>query len=187
MHVQQLSIAYTPEQDRILVRVNTSEKRELQCWFTRRLTLGLLPLLDKVVTEHIAGQGSPASAHLAAPDALSKKAVAEFQRSESLRTADFSTPYKVPESSEPLFESPPLVTDVHIAPVKGGPLRLSCSEKLAGSGTTRRFELALSGTLVHAFVHLLERAVAQSQWRELPPATAAPSAAPAPARPGYLN
>ena len=63
------------------------------------------------------------------------------------------------------------------------------SEKLSGAPQARQFELALSETLTHAFLHLLERAVVASQWREIrPPDTQAPAAAPAaPPPPGYLN
>jgi len=188
MHVRQMSISYQPEQDRILVRVSTSEERELQFWFTRRLTLGVTPLMERIVTETAAGRGGPATTHLASADAITKKAMADFNHSETIRSADFSTPYRLPETAKPLFESPLLITEVNIAPLAGGSLRLQCAEKLSGSAQTRRFELALSNTLTHAFMHLFERAVVASQWRELHAADrTTPSAAPADPAPGYLN
>lgn len=195
MNVHQLSIAYVPEHDRILARINTQEGKELQFWLTRRLTLGLSPLLDKVVTEHVARHGGPATSHVASMDALSKKAVAQFQRSETLKNADFATPYKPSEASEPLFDQPLLVTEVNIAPLNNGQLRLSCAEKLSGlpAGVApRSFQMALSQQLIHAFVHLLERAVTQSQWRDAVAGTtvrADPLQDPsnAPDKPGYLN
>lgn len=184
-----MSISYQPEQDRILVRVNTSENRELQFWFTRRLTLGLAPLMERLVTEAAAKRGGPATTHLANADPVTQKAMADFKRSETIRSADFSTPYKVAEATAPLFDSPLLITDVNLAPIGAGALRLQCSEKLSGAAQTRKFELALSDTLTHAFMHLLERAVAASQWRVSRPADPMPSAAapPAPTAPGYLN
>ena len=189
MHVRQMSISYQPEQDRILVRVNTSEERELQFWFTRRLTLGLAPLLERLTTEAAARRGGPATTHLANADPVTKKAMADFNRSETIRGADFSTPYQAPQASAPLFETPWLITEVNIATLAAGALRLKCSEKLSGAPQARQFELALSETLTHAFLHLLERAVVASQWREIrPPDTQAPAAAPAaPPPPGYLN
>lgn len=189
MHVRQMSISYQPEQDRILVRVNTSENRELQFWFTRRLTLGLAPLMERLVTEAAAKRGGPATTHLASADPVTQKAMADFKRNETIRSADFSTPYKVAEAGAPLFDSPLLITDVNLAPIAAGALRLQCSEKLSGAAQTRKFELALSDTLTHAFMHLLERAVLASQWRDYRPADpAAPAAAPAtPTAPGYLN
>ncbi len=192
MNVHQLSIAYVPEQDRVLVRVNTLEGQELQFWLTRRLTLGLSPLMDKVVTEHVARHGGPATSHVAAMDDMSKKAVAQFQRSETLKNADFATPYKATEASVPLFAHPLLVTEVNITPLSNGQLRLTCVEKLPQppAAAPRSFQMALSQQLIHAFVHLLDRAVAQSQWRELSgggAVAAAPDPATAPDKPGYLN
>lgn len=192
MQVRQLSISYLPEQDRILVRVNTSDNRELQYWFTRRLTLGLLPLLDRFVTEHAALAGGPATTHMAAADMTAKKAMADFARAETMRSADFSTPYKTPETGQPLFDSPLLITDISIAPLDGAQLRMSCTEKLAANTQpVRRFELALSQQLSHAFSHLLERAVETSQWRKMGAADSISATGLEPAttavKPDYLN
>lgn len=188
MHVHQLSISYLPEQDRILARVNTSENKELQFWFTRRLALGLMPLMERFNTELAAQQGGLATAHMASADPLAKKAMADFQRTETLRAADFSTPYKAPPANEPLFGSPLLITEINIAPLDGGRLRLNCAEKLSDNQQHRTFELVLSPTLTHAFMHLLEQAVTKSQWLSIPQAEAGPAARTAPdAKQGYLN
>ena len=191
MNVHQLSIAYVPEQDRILARINTKEGRELQCWFTRRVTLGVSPLIHKVVTEQMARRGGLAPAQLAAMDDLAKKVVAQFQKSETLKSADFATPYKASGASVPLFETPLLVTEVNIATLSNGQLRLHFSEKLAGSTANRNFQMALSEQLVQAFLHLLGRAIEQSQWRDVPADTAtlatSPDANIDPDTPSYLN
>ncbi len=184
MHVHQLSISYLPEQDRILARVNTSESKELQFWITRRLALGLMPLMERVNTEHAVRSAGPASAHMAGADPLAKKAMADFQRSETLRGADFSTPYKPAPDVEPIFGSPLLITEISITPLAGGQLRLNCAEKLPESEQQRTFDLALSDVLAHAFMHMLERAVTKSQWVGAAPAEAAQPAA---SRPVYLN
>ena len=158
MHVHQLSITYVPEQDRILVRVNTKQGQELQFWFTRRLTLGLTPLLDRAVTEHAARQAGPATSHVAAMDAMSKMAMAQFQRAETLKSSDFTTP--------------------------------SGSEQLTGVAEHRSLQMGLTDPLMHAFVHLLERAVAQSQWSGSQNATPEPHATDpsrGPDKPSYLN
>lgn len=190
MNVHQLSVAYVPEQDRILVRINTTEGRELHFWLTRRLTLGLSPVLDKVVAEHSARQGVAGvpPAQVAAMDPVAKKAVAEFQRTENLRSADFSTPYQHATQAPPLFEQPLLLTEVNITPLANGQLRIACAEKLPG-GAPRAFQLGLTQHLIHALMHLLERAVQQSLWRELAgaPAQAAQRRDPPPDKPTYLN
>ena len=190
MNVHQLSIAYVPEQDRIQVRVNTKQGQELRFWFTRRLTLGLLPLLDREVAEHVARQGGPATSHVAAMDDLSKQAMAQFKRTENLKSSDFATPYRTTEASVPVFDHPLLVTEINVAPLPNGQLRLSFAEKLSGDLEQRSFQMALSDELIHAFVHLLERAVQQSQWKDAAlAAPAAPAADPSrgPDKPQYLN
>ena len=181
MNVHQLSIAYVPEQDRIQVRVNTKEGQELRFWFTRRLTTGLMPLLDRAVAEHVALQGGPATSHVAAMDDLSRQAMAQFKHTENLKT---------PDASVPVFDHPLLVTEINLAPLPNGQLRLSFAEKLSGIQGQRSFQMALSDQLIHAFVHLLERAVQQSQWRDATPAAAAASATDpsrGPDKPQYLN
>ena len=193
MNVHQLSIAYVPEQDRVLVRVNTRVGKELQFWLTRRLTLGLSPLMDKVVTDHLAGHDGFATSHLAAMDDISKKAVVRFQCSETLKNADFATPYKASGAGMPLFDHPLLVTEVHVASLNNGQLRLTCTEKLslAPAAAPRSFQMALSQELTYACVHLLERAVMQSQWLVPTGNAAAPAVAQdfatGPDKPGYLN
>jgi hypothetical protein len=56
MNIHQLSVNYLQEQDRILARINTTDGAELRLWLTRRLTMGLMPLLNKIVTEQVAKQ-----------------------------------------------------------------------------------------------------------------------------------
>ncbi len=172
MQLHQLSMAYVAEQDRILARVNTQDGQELQFWFTRRLTLGLAPVLDKVASEHSARMGAAgiSSAQVPPLDPLSRKAVSDFQRSETLKTADFATPYQPARPVMPQFEQPLLVTEVQLSPLANGQVRVSCSEKLPGAEAAqhRSFQLNLSQQLVHAFIHLLERALQASQWRQAP-------------------
>ncbi len=151
-----------------------------------------MPLLDRIVTEHAALAGGPSTTHMAAADLTAKKAMADFARAETMRSADFSTPYKTPETGQPLFDSPLLITDISIAPLAGAQMRMNCTEKLAGDAhPMRRFELALSQQLSHAFMHLLERAVDASQWRKSGAADSisAPGLPPAPpaTKTDYLN
>jgi hypothetical protein len=149
-----------------------------------------LPLLDREVAEHVARQGGPATSHVAAMDDLSKQAMAQFKRTENLKTSDFATPYRTTEASVPVFDHPLLVTEINVAPLPNGQLRLSFAEKLSGDLEQRSFQMALSDELIHAFVHLLERAVQQSQWKDAAlAAPAAPAADPSrgPDKPQYLN
>ena len=53
MKIHLMSVTYLAEQDRILMRVNTAAAEEMRLWLTRRLMLGLWPLLSKLLTKHL--------------------------------------------------------------------------------------------------------------------------------------
>lgn len=194
MNIHQLSARYHQEQDRILVRINSTEGTEMRLWLTRRLTLALWPTLNKAVVEHVARQDGGAN-HLR--DDASKKMLADFQREAVLREADFSTPYQdAPDTAAPanlpLGSAPLLVTEVRITPVANGPLKIAFNEQLVGQANGRGFQVELAPPLVHGLVQLLERALQQSAWGEGSDALGASpmqaSDAPVAAdRPKYLN
>ena len=166
MQIHQMSVTYLPEQDRILMRVNTTESEEMRLWLTRRLMAGLWPLLTKMLTEHLLKLESAGAAVTGAPPEL-KKMLAEFRKEEFLQHADFDTPYKEGQARLPLGEEPLLVTDVDATPLAGGPLRLSFNERLpAGDRKARNFQLEMAPKLMQGLMHLLEQALVQSQWRE---------------------
>jgi hypothetical protein len=191
MNIHQLSVNYVQEHDRILVRINTTAGEELRLWFTRRLTLGLQPMLQKIVAEWVAKQEavkSPSISPTATADAQTQAMLAEFKREESLQKSDFQTPYK-PPNALPLGPEPLLITEISVTPLPSGQLQLSFNEKLPldngqPSPNPRGFRVALEQKLVHGFVHLLEKAVATSQWAGL---TAVAMSAADPALPGEGN
>ncbi len=171
MNIHQLSINYIQEQDRILVRINTTAQEELRLWFTRRLTLGLMPMVQKIVAEWVAKQEtvkSPLTTTAATADAQTQAMLADFKREESLQKSDFQTPYKAPNAL-PLGAEPLLVTEISVTPLPSGQLQMAFNEKLPLDNgqphpNPRGFRVALEQKLVHGFVHLLQKAVDTSQW-----------------------
>jgi hypothetical protein len=191
VNIHQLSVNYIQEHDRILVRINTTANEELRLWFTRRLTLSLQPMLQRIVAEWVAKQEAVKSSMIsptATADAQTQAMLAEFKREESLQKSDFQTPYKSPDAL-PLGAEPLLVTEISVTPLPSGQLQLSFNEKLPldngqPNPNPRGFRIALEQKLVHGFVHLLEKAVTTSQWAGL---TAVAMAATEPALPGEGN
>ena len=193
MNIHQLSVTYSSEDDRILARVNTTAGEEMRLWLTRRLMVGLWPLLSKVMTGHLLRLEAAGSSLDAASEEL-KTMLADFRKQEFLQHADFETPYQDQQASLPLGAEPLLVTDVDAAPLPNGRLRLSFNETLPGKTDPpepRRFQMEMEPKLMQGLLHLLEQAIAQSRWREgfhnaaaddptLPDGTAHP-------RPRYLN
>ena len=127
MNIHQLSVTYLPEQDRILARVNTTAGEEMRLWLTRRLMVGLWPLLSKAMTERLLRLETAGSSLDAADDQL-KQMLTDFRKEEFLQHADFATPYRENEPNLPLGEEPLLVTDVDATPLPNGRLRLCFNE-----------------------------------------------------------
>jgi hypothetical protein len=177
MNIHQLSVNYLQEQDRILLRINTTDGAELRLWFTRRLTLGLTPLLTRIVADMVAKQAALASPHIlaVAADAQTKALLAEFKKEESLQKSDFTTPFKDLPAQLPLGAEPLLVTEVNMTPLPGGQLQMAFSEQLPDAPHARNFQITLEANLIHGFVHLLEKALATAQWTD--GRSAAPGAA----------
>jgi hypothetical protein len=171
MNIHQLSINYLQSHDRILVRINTTAGDELRLWFTRRLTLGIQPMMQKIVAEWVAVQEavkSPLTSPMATADAQTQQLLTDFKREQSLRDADFQTPYKNSHTL-PLGPEPLLVTDISVTPLENGQLQIAFSENMAQVDgqphpNPRSFRVALEQKLVHGFIHLLEKAVIASQW-----------------------
>ena len=191
MQIHQMSVTYLPEQDRILMRINTTEGEEMRMWLTRRLMVNLWPLLSKLLTDHLLKLES-AGASLAGADPELKKKLAEFRKEEFLQHADFDTPYQEGQANLPLGEEPLLVTDVDAAPLANGPLRLNFNERPPSSGDTkpRSFQMEMQPKLMQGLMHLLDQALLQSGWREafIPLAGAEPALEDGDgSRPRYLN
>jgi hypothetical protein len=166
MQIHQMSVTYLPEQDRILMRINTTEGGEMRMWMTRRLMVGLWPLLSKLLTEHLLKLES-AGASLTGANAELKKMLADFRKEEFLQHADFDTPYKEGQARLPLGEEPLLVTDVDATPLANGPLRLNFNERPpSGDTKPRSFQMEMQPKLMQGLMHLLDQALLQSQWRE---------------------
>jgi hypothetical protein len=165
MKIHQLSVNYLAEQDRILVRINTAASEEMRLWLTRRLMLGLWPLLSKLLTKHLLKMEA-AGTSLDTADEDLKKMLADFRKQEFLQHADFDTPYEENQAQLPLGDEPLLVTDVDASPLPNGRLRLGFNEKPPNADKPRSFKMEMDPKLMQGLMHLLEQALARSQWRE---------------------
>ena len=188
MKIHQLSVNYQAEQDRIFVRVNTSASEEIRLWITRRLMLGLWPLLTKLVTQHVLKFEAAGASLEDAHDDL-KKMLTEFRKEQVLQDADFDTPYDANQTVLPLGPGPVLVTDVDAAPLANGRLRLSFNERMPDSKEPRSFQMELDPKLMHGMMHLLEKALERSKWQEAfsRGAAGAEDVAGGVSKPRYLN
>lgn len=179
MQIHQLSVTYLAEQDRILARIKSSSSEEVRLWLTRRLMLGLWPLLTKLLTGHLL-KLEAAGRSLDSADESLKKMLADFRKEEFLRQADFETPFDERSAEMPLGAEPLLITDVDATPIADGRLRLTFNERLPQVEEPRSFQVELQPALMQGLMHLLEQSLARAQWAE-------PFSAPLPTEAGHLH
>lgn len=165
MDIHQLQASYQVEQDRILLRMNTRTQEEFSLWLTRRMVKGFLPHLTQLVTQSQIDTASPVSHDSADPNAL-----ANFQKQESVALADYATPFTGASPSQPAADAPLLVTKVHLTPVGKAGMRLVFEEQMAGSDTTRSFEVTLALPVMHNLLHLFEMVLPHADWGIAPTA-----------------
>jgi hypothetical protein len=101
MGIKQLNASYLPQEDRVLLRINTDEKSEFQFLLTRRVALFVLAASEHLVEKVLVQKHDPATA----------KAVADFEK-KNLISSDKQGPEFESGEAFPLGEAPILVLDV---------------------------------------------------------------------------
>lgn len=197
MRIHQLNLKYVPEQDRLLLRINTKTGEELPLWLSRRLMLGVLPLLRKLTSEQAAKSAALAAeqgAGFSARDPKIREILSEFNKDVALRTSDFVTPFKEASSTQGSAVPALLVSTVAITPLANLHLTVKFTgHNVADAGPThekRDVRIDLDERLMHGFMHLLETAFTASQWSVCavsPLEAEMASIKDAAARPQYLN
>lgn len=165
--LHQVSAIYDPRQDRVVLRLSTSQQQEFRFWITRRF-MGLLWRAIGRVQETFA-------AERAGGNPLLRSALADFAELKALSDADFKTPYAGGALCPP-GEDPILLSRITLHPGPPGQqiLRLTPEH---GQG----IDLALNESLSHILGTLLRRATLAADWAlDL----GAEDAADSPARPG---
>lgn len=175
MRIHQVSVDFVAEEDRLRLRIATTEGAELRFWLTRRYVRLLWPALRSLAElANPVVQRAPARV---SPEA--RKALVEMEHAEAVKQADFSKPFAPTGAAMPLGDEPLLLARVQgMRAPDGRPLLAMHTQQ--GQGLT----LNLDALLIHSLMRLLHLATAQAQWElglELP------HAAPAPSAPGALN
>ncbi|MDO8317741.1 hypothetical protein [Rhodoferax sp.] len=165
MKIHQLSVAYQPDQDRILVQINTLAGEVLRVWLTRRMTLILLPRLfeatHKLQAEHL---------QLSTTNDAAQQMLMDFKKQQSIANSDFKTPFNAEAKALPLGPEPLLVNTLQLSPHAKGILQIGFEEKITAQ--PRSFQISMDLTLLHSFLHLLESSAKTAAWGLTPPASA---------------
>jgi hypothetical protein len=170
MQIHQLNLKYNPEQDRLLLRINTSTQLELRLWLTRRLTVGVLPLVRRLVAEQVAKAEALEATDdtaLTAKDPKIREFLSEIKKDTILKNSDFSTPFKEqpPQGATAApIDDAVLVSEMALTPLTNGHMKIKFTGKAVGSSQMRNVQIDLDDRLMHGFLHLLEKSYATSEW-----------------------
>jgi len=152
MQLHQITLDFDAEQDRLLMRISTSDAKEIALWLTRRCVKLMWPLFVKMV------ESSP-RIQLRTASAEARAALLELEHEKAMQKADFSTPYQASARERPLGAEPILVARMHTGRDERGNHVLSLLPA-RGQGVN----LCMEGELLHSCCRLLQSAVAKAEW-----------------------
>jgi hypothetical protein len=183
MNIHQLSVNHDERQDRLLLRLNTQDLQEFRFWLTRRMTLRLMPAIEKSAKRLEAAQPG-----VAVTDAPSQQLLTELKRDAFLKKTDFATPFENRATQWPLGAEPLLITDAHMSIQPGGALEISFEDK-SDPTQARSCQLHLQVSLVHGMAHLIRQASEKAEWLAASSSIQATEAGPvlAPEPPRYAH
>jgi hypothetical protein len=116
-----MQMVYVAEEDRILFRVNSTDKKEFRFWVTRRYAM----LLAKVLWDHKASDPDVSQQ----PTTEGKQAVQEFKKEKAIEEASFGQKFEDEGNQYPLGESIPLAFQLTYNMKEDGALHLSIRPK----------------------------------------------------------
>lgn len=149
--LHQMTMSFQPEDDRLLLRVGTAERKEYQLWLTRRFVRVLWSALIQVLEKE------PALKRSLEPKA--KQAVMAMQHRQAVDSADFTRDHDADYEDETPGTEPLLVVGGQVRPGQGGITGLVLKTQ---GGAEITFQL--NKTLVHALCKLLIETTMKAGW-----------------------
>ena len=149
--ISQMQMMYNPEEDRILFRVNSTDKKEFRFWITRRYAL----LMLKILKEH--RESDPDVVIQATPEA--KQALQSFKQEKAIGQADFSKKFEEEANELPLGSEVPIAFKLNYG-IKDGNLQLGVQPK-EGQGIS----VVISQDLNVTLTQLLLAAAKKADWK----------------------
>jgi hypothetical protein len=147
--LEQFNAAYDAMQDRILLRIRTTDGAEYRFWLTRRFLSLLWPILMKMADGFSARKTA---------DPLTRSTLAELAHGEAVGTADFSSQYQE-GTLFPLGADPVLLAKITLRPLAGETQTLLLLPN-EGQGVN----LDLDERLVHILARLLQQTATAGEW-----------------------
>jgi hypothetical protein len=149
--LQQVNLSYMPEEDRLLLKVKTSDEAEYRVWLTRRYA----GLLLQIFTQQIEREGGY-------QELASRK-----QTLDHLRGGAFDKGYDAPSQAHfPLGENGVLGYRINVGKDEGGATNLQLLPA-QGQGVT----FTMDKSTLYMLYNLLEQALPQTEWNLHVPGT----------------
>ncbi len=149
--LRQLNVSYINAEDRLLLKVSTSENEEYRVWCTRRFTRALMDRLEETFQAEM-----PSSAAVPEP---ARREVARMQHQQTITEESFQQPYQADPSGYPLGEDGLLVTNMKYSQQADNTMQLFLGDN-KGLGIT----LNLNEHLKHQLYELFARATEKAEW-----------------------
>jgi len=148
--IQQLQMSYSAEEDRVLLRLNTTDHEEFRFWLTRRYCQLLIQALNahRSADPDVSAQAS----------SVARQAVEDFKKEAANSQGNFEQAFQE-ASSFPLGEVPTLAQKLRYR-VDSGLLALTIEPK-NGSGITIKLDSKLNFNVTK----LLQSAVKTGEWQ----------------------
>ena len=174
MNLHQLNLSFDARQDRLLLRISTTDQQEFRFWLTRRLVCRIWPRLVSTLQAAPVLPAATAPAAAASAKTAPRPELLEFRHAAAVQQADFATPYSS-EDKKPVLSSEPLLVSQFGLRNTG----LDRYEMTLASEGGPSVSLQLAAGLLHGLTKLLQDAVKSAEWNlslALPAAPAASAA-----------
>ncbi|HTD91614.1 MAG TPA: hypothetical protein VK663_13180 [Burkholderiales bacterium] len=151
MNIHQIQMSYNAQEDRILLRVLSTQRAEFRFWLTRRYVKLLWAVLIKMLE-----RDPVAAAH---GDESVRRTMMGFQHANAVSGGEFAKPYEEGVCLLPLGANPVLLSRISGKQPGHQPQILSLHPE-QGQG----IDLGVNTGLLHMISKLLADAVAQADW-----------------------
>tara|TARA_B100000427_G_scaffold283553_1_gene255913 strand:- start:527 stop:1114 length:588 start_codon:yes stop_codon:yes gene_type:complete len=174
-----MTVTYVPTEDRMMLRIATSEKTEYRLWLTRRFIATLWPALGGQLAQTTdltglrqqpaapspapsSGDAPPAPAASASAAPVSDKvrdAVLGMEHQAAVQEADFSRGHDEDTVNLTANSGPKIVTGAKVKPWDGKKLVLGFQ-----TGDKMNITVTLDKKLLHGFCHMVSTTVQRAEW-----------------------
>jgi hypothetical protein len=151
--LHQLHVEYAPAEDRVLLKLNTTDRKELRLWLTRRVVKGFWDMLQQllIATGSAARQSDPSM----------RKAIVAFEQATALHKDSFISPFAENAAEFPLGTAPVVLSGVSFAaPAKRGGLGRLDFRTVAG----HEIGIPAAANVLHSFAKMLESVNEHTGW-----------------------